>query len=173
MAKQHYTDRDVVYHIAQILVREIARFERPQDKPIEEAIEQLIDSGASPLISYGALAGELNQIFDIADSPNKFTALNIDLFLGMLLRESIDFSYKIEGISHKGKIRKKLGRDVPITAIVINQKTHLPGKQFFTYFQLPCASETEMRASAAKLLCDLLTFYYWPDYLKRIEKLFG
>jgi len=173
MGKQGLTDKDVVYQIAQILVREISHFDRPQDKPLEEAVAQMIQSAASPLITYKALTNELNQIFNLEESQNKFTPLNIDQFLGMLLRESIDFSYKIDGISHHGRIRKKIERDVPITAIVINAKTHLPGRQFFTYFALPHATDEEMRASATQLLCDLMTYYYWPDYLKRVEKVFG
>jgi len=90
-----------------------------------------------------------------------------------VMGNAIDFSYKIDGISHHGKIRKKLKRDVPITAIVVNAKTHLPGKQFFTYFALPHATDEEMRASTVKILSELMTFYYWPDYLKRVEKVFG
>ena len=173
MDRQNYSDKDVAYQIAQILVREIALFQRPQDMTIEAAVEQMIDAGATPLITYASLANELNQIFALTEAPNKFTALNIDQFLGMLLKESIDFSYKIDGISHHGRIRKKIGRDVPITAIVVNAKTHLPGKQFFSYFALPNRTDEEIRASGVKLLSELLTFYYWPDYLKRVEKVFG
>ena len=173
MGKHNYTDKDVAYQIAQILVREIALFVRPQDETLEAVVERMIDTGASPLMTYATLANELNQVFGLVEAANKFTALNIDQFLGMLLKESIDFSYKIDGISHRGKIRKKIGRDVPITAIVVNGKTHLPGKQFFSYFALPHATDEEMRAAAIKLLCDLLTYYYWPDYLKRVEKVFG
>lgn len=173
MAKHNFTDKDVVYQIAQILVREIARFVRPQDITLEAAVEQMIDAGGAPLITYAALSNELNQIFDLSEAANKFTALNLDQFLGILLRESIDFSYKVDGISHHGKIKKKIGQDIPITAIVVNAKTHLPGKQFFSYFDLPHKTEAEMRASAVKLLCDLLVYYYWPDYLKRVEKIFG
>ena len=173
MGKHNFTDKDVAYQIAQILVREIALFVRPQDITLEEAVEQMIDAGGAPLITYGALSNELNQIFDLAEAENKFTALNLDQFLGILLRESIDFSYKVDGISHHGKIRKKIGQDIPITAIVVSAKTHLPGKQFFSYFALPHKTDAEMRASAVKLLCDLLVYYYWPDYLKRVEKLFG
>ena len=56
---------------------------------------------------------------------------------------------------------------------MVNAKTHLPGKQFFSYFSLPHKTDAEMRASAIKLLCDLLVYYSWPDYLKRVEKTFG
>ena len=173
MGKRNYTDKDVAYQIAQILVREISHFNRPQDMPLEEAVAQMIETGAAPLITYASLVNELNQLFGLVEAKNKFTPLNIDQFLGMLLKESIDFPYKIDGISHRGKIRKKIGRDVPITAIVVNAKTHLPGKQFFTYFALPHATGEEMRASTVKILSDLMTFYYWPDYLKRVEKVFG
>ena len=173
MDRQNYSDKDVAYQIAQILVREIALFQRPQDMTIEAAVEQMIDAGASPLITYASLANELNQVFGLVEASNKFTAFNIDQFLGMLLKESIDFSYKIDGISHYGKIRKKIERDVPITAIVVNAKTHLPGKQFFSFFSLPHTTDEEIRASAVKILSDLLTFYYRPDYLKRVEKVFG
>ena len=173
MGKHNYSDKDVAYQIAQILVREIALFQRPLDMTIEVAVEQMIDAGASPLITYASLANELNQVFGLVEASNKFTAFNIDQFLGMLLKESIDFSYKIDGISHYGKIRKKIERDVPITAIVVNAKTHLPGKQFFSFFSLPHTTDEEIRASAVKILSDLLTFYYWPDYLKRVEKVFG
>lgn len=173
MEKKMITDKDVVYQIAQILVREIARFDRPRDQPIEEAVSQLIDSGAAPLISYAALSSELNQIFNLTEAQNRFTPLNIDQFLGILLKESIDFPYKIDGVVHHGKIRKKIGQDVPITAIVVNGKTHLPGKAFFSYFPLPHATDEEMRASAITILSTLLTYYYWPDYLKRVEKTFG
>ncbi len=173
MGKQNYTDKDVAYQIAQILVREISKFTYPQEKTLEEAVEQMIDSCASPLMSYKDLTTELNEIFDLNEAQSKFTPLNIDLFLGMLLKESIDYAYKIEGISHHGKIRKKIARDVPITALVVNAKTHLPGKQFFSYFPYPHATEQEMRAATVKILCDLMTFYYWPDYLKRVEKVFG
>lgn len=173
MGKQGFTDKDVVYQIAQILVREISRFERPQDQSLEDAVEQMIKAASAPLITYKSLSNELNQIFDLEEAENKFTPLNIDQFLGMLLRESIDYSYKIDGISHHGRIRKKIERDVPITGIVVNAKTHLPGRQFFTYFALPHATDEEMHASAVKLLCDLMTYYYWPDYLKRVEKVFG
>ncbi len=173
MSKHTITDKDVVYQIAQILVRQFSHFTYPQDKKLEEMVEELIDSGAAPLMSYKALATELNEVFNLTEAQNKFTPLNIDFFLGLLLKESIDFSYKIDGISHLGRIKKKIGRDVPITAIVVNSKTHLPGKQFFSYFTYPYATEEEMRASTVKILCDLLTFYYWPDYLKRVEKIFG
>ncbi|MDP3448305.1 MAG: hypothetical protein Q8S22_09640 [Eubacteriales bacterium] len=173
MGKRNYTDKDVAYQIAQILVREIGLFDRPQNMTLEAAVEQMIDTGAAPLMTYASLANELNQLFGLMEASNKFTALNIDLFLGMLLKESIDFSYKIDGISHRGRIRKKIGRDIPITAIVVNAKTHLPGKQFFSHFSLPHATGEEMRATATELLCDLMTFYYWPDYLKRVEKVFG
>ena len=173
MGKQNYTDKDVAYQIAQILVRELSTFTYPQDKPLEVAVEQMIDSCASPLITYKTLATELNQVFGLEEAKNKFTPLNIDLFLGMLLKESIDFSYKIDGISHHGRIRKKIERDVPITALVVNTKTHLPGMKFFTYFDLPHATDADIRATTVKILCDLLTFYYWPDYLKRVEKVFG
>ena len=173
MGKHNYSDKDVAYQIAQILVREIALFQRPLDMTIEAAVEQMIDAGASPLITYASLANELNQVFGLVEASNKFTAFNIDQFLGMLLKESIDFSYKIDGISHYGKIRKKIERDVPITAIVVNAKTHLPGKQFFSFFSLPHTTDEEIRASAVKILSDLLTFYYRPDYLKRVEKVFG
>lgn len=173
MSKHSITDKDVARQIAQILVRQFSHFVYPQDKKLEEYVEQMIDSFAPPLMSCKALAAELNQTFDLTEAQNKFTPLNIDYFLGLLLKESIDFSYKIDGVSHYGKIKKKIGRDVPITAIVVNSKSHLPGKKFFAYFDLPCATNEEMRASAVKILCDLLTYYYWPDYLKRVEKVFG
>ena len=50
MGKQNFTDKDVVYQIAQILVREIALFQRPQDMTIEAAVEQMIDAGAGSMI---------------------------------------------------------------------------------------------------------------------------
>lgn len=173
MGKQKITDKDVVYQIAQILVREIAKFQYPKEQSLEDAIGQVIDAGSAPLMTYGALANELNAIFDLTESAQKFNVVNIDQFLGMLLKESINYNYKIDGISHRGKIRKKIGQDIPITAIVVNAKTHLPGKQLFNYFPLPHATEEEMRATTVKLLSDLLTYYYWPDYLKRVDKLFG
>ena len=173
MDQSNFTDKDVAYQIAQILVREIARFQKPQELTLEAAVEQMIDAGAPPLMTYSSLANELNQLFALTESANKFTALNIDQFLGILLKESINFDYKIDGLSHLGKIRKKIECDVPITAIVVNAKTHLPGKQFFRCFPQAHGTDEEMRAATVKLLCDLLTYYYWPDYLKRVEKVFG
>ena len=173
MDHSNFTDKDVAYQIAQILVREIVLFQKPQELTLEAAVERMIDAGAPPLMTYSSLANELNQIFALTESANKFTALNIDQFLGILLKESINFDYKIEGMSHLGKIRKKIGLNIPITAIVVNAKTHLPGKQFFSYFPLPHGTDEEMRATTITLLCDLLTYYYWPDYLKRVEKVFG
>lgn len=173
MSAKMITDKDVVYQIAQILVREIAKFQYPKDQSIENAIGQMIDAGAAPLMTYSAMATELNAIFARTDSARKFNAANIDQFMGMLLKESINYSYKVDGISHRGIIRKKIGQDVPITAIVVNTKTHLPNKQFFNYFPLPHTTPEEMRATTIKLLTDLFTYYYWPDYLKRVDKVFG
>jgi len=173
MEKPQYTDKDVAYQIAQILVREISRYQQPEGLDLANAVEQMIESGSTPLLTYATLAGELNKNFDIEAAANKFTPLNIDTFLGILLKESIDFQYKIEGVSHLGRIRKKLDCDIPITAIVVNAKTHLPGKQFFTYFDLPHATDDELRASTKSLLQTLLTFNDWDLYLKRVEKVFG
>ncbi len=173
MSAKKITDKDVVYQIAQILVREIAKFQYPKEQTLEDAIGQMIDAGAAPLITYSDLANELNAIFNRTEAAQRFKSANIDQFLGILLKESINCTYKIEGITHRGTIRKKIGQDVPITAIVVNTKTHLPGRQFFNYFPLPHATQEEMRASTVKLLTDLFTYYYWPDYLKRVDKVFG
>ncbi|NLI52758.1 MAG: hypothetical protein GX417_00370 [Clostridiales bacterium] len=173
MGSRRITDRDVAYQIAQILVREITRFQKSDDMTLTASVESMVESGSSPLMTYAALAAELNQIFSLEDAKQKFTALNIDQFLGMLLKESVDFSYRIDGITHKGKIRRKLGRDLPITAIVVNAKTHLPGRQFFSYFDLPRKTDEEMRQSACVLLGTLFAYRHWDEYLKRVDKVFG
>jgi len=173
MGKSQITDKDVVYQIARILVREISSYNKPEELPLSEAVERIIADGSSPLITYSALTSELNQIFFSEDEKNKFTAVNIDPFLGMLLKESIDFVYPIEGVLHKGKVRRKTDCDLPITAFVVNSKTHLPKKNIFSYFNLPCATEPETLESTIKLMETLLTYNKWSEYSKRIDKVFG
>lgn len=173
MGKSVFTDRDVVYQIAQILVGEISRFQPVPDQPLRAGVEALIDSGSAPLITYGTLAAELNRLFNLESSANRFTAQNIDPFLGVLLKESINYEYKIEGLFHMGKIRKKMELDLPVTAIVVNAKTHLPGRQFYTYFKTPAATEQELRASAVEMIETLFAFNDWNSYLKRVDKVFG
>lgn len=170
MGKQKkFTDKDVAYRIAQILVREITQFQPPQYMTLPAALEALLDSGAPPLMTYASLAAELNRTFGLTPSPGSFSAINIEPFLSMLLKESIGFTYKVAGIQHVGRIRKKLGRDIPITAIVVNAKTHLPGKQFFTYFP----AQADQRQTALAILETLFSYRDWDEYLKRIEKVFG
>lgn len=173
MKSRKITDKDVVYQIAQILVREISCFHKPDDMTLSASVEALVESGESPLITYGALAAELNGLFAMEEAAQKFTARNVEAFLGMLLKESINFSYKIDGVSHKGKIRKKIGCDLPITAIVVNGKTHVPGRQFYTYFDLPHADDQQMRISACALLETLFSYKNWDEYLNRVDKLFN
>lgn len=173
MGKSYLTDRDVACHIAHILVRELSAYHAPEDQPLPAALEAVVDSGSQPLITYAALAAELNQIFDLASSENRFTPLNLDLFLGILLRESVNYSYKTGDVWHLGRIRKKIDVDLPITAIVVNAKTHLPGKQLFSTVDLPHATAEESRASAVAMLGSLLGFPHWGDYLKRADKVFG
>lgn len=173
MGKSRITDKEVVYQIARILVREVSRYQKPEELPLSEAIERIVEEGSSPLITYAALTAELNQIFFSEDEKNQFTAINIDPFLGMLLKESIDFAYPIEGVLHKGRVRRKTGCDLPITAIVVNSKTHAPKKNIFPYFDLPCATGQEMRESTITLLSSLLSYRKWGEYSKRIEKVFG
>ncbi len=173
MGKSKITDKDVIYQLAQILVREITHFQKSNDLPLAEAVERMVDTGSAPLIPYASLANELNQIFSLQDAKQKFNAVNVDQFLSVLLKESINYSYKIDGVTHKGKIRKKLGCDLPISAIVVNAKTHIPGKQFFSYFDLPRANEQEMRQSAQTLLEMLFSYKKWNEYLERVDKVFG
>ncbi len=170
MGKQKkITDKDVAHRIARILVREITLFHPPQDMTLPAALEALLDSGAPPLMTSASLAAELNQSFGLAPSPAAFNAISVEPFLNMLLKESIAFTYKVAGISHVGRIRKKLGCDVPITAIVVNAKSHLPGKQFFTYF----AAQTDPRQTELAILETLFSYRGWDEYLKRVEKVFG
>ena len=155
MGKRNYTDKDVAYQIAQILVREIGLFDRPQNMTLEAAVEQMIDTGAAPLMTYASLANELNQLFGLMEASNKFTALNIDLFLGMLLKESIDFSYKIDGISHRGRIRKKIGRDIPITAIVVKSFLGMMRqKRRSPFFKNPSGSKVSPSPKKSACSCD-------------------
>ena len=173
MGKLRFTDKDVVCQIAHILIHEITSFQKSEELPLSAAVEQMIADASSPLITYSALASELNQFFFPGDEKPKFTAINVDPFLGMLLKESIDFAYPIEGIQHKGKIRRKTDCDLPITAIVVNSKTHLPKKNIFPYFNLPCATEPEILESTVQLIEKLLTYNKWGEYAKRVDKVFG
>jgi len=173
MGKSRITDKDVACQIAQILVREITSYQKPEGLSLSAAAECILADGTSPLITYASLAAELNQVFLPEDAKHKFTAINVDPFLRLLLKESIDFSYPIDGVLHKGKVRKKAGCDLPITAIAVNSRTHIPGKKIFSYFNLPCATEQETRESAAALLETLLSYNKWGEYLKRIDKVFG
>ena len=173
MGSLKITDKDVVYQIAQILVREISGFQKANASVSAADIDALVERGASPLMTYKSLADELNLIFSLESAEQKFTALNVDPFLGILLRESVDFAYKIDGVFHKGKIRKKIGCDLPITAIVVNGKTNIPGRQFFGYFSLPRANDPEMRRSTCVLLEALFAYKRWDDYLNRVDKVFG
>lgn len=173
MAKSYLTDKDVACQIASILVREISAYQASEDQALQTTLEDVIDAGASPFITYAALAAELNQSYDLASSKSRFTPLNLDVFLGILLRESVNFRYKTGDIWHLGKIRKKMEVDLPITAIVVNAKTHLPGKQLFSTLDLPHATTEESRASTVALLSSLLSFRDWGDYMKRVEKVFG
>ena len=167
------TDKDVAYQIAQILVREITAYRAPEGQPLPAALETVVDGGCPPLITYAALAAELNQVFDLLDNENRFTPQNIDEFLGILLKESINYPYRTGNCWHLGRIRKKIDVDIPITAIVVNAKAHVPGKKLFSYVDLPHATAEESRASTILLLAQLVSYSDWGDYLKRVDKVFG
>lgn len=172
MGKTYLTDKAVACKIAHILVREITAYHAPEDQTLQTALAAVVDSGSQPLVTFASLAAELNQIFNPASLESRFTPLNLDVFLGILLKESVNFPYKTGDVWHLGKIRKKIETDLPITAIVVNAKTHFPSKQLFSIVGLPHATVEEARASTITLLSSLITFPNWGDYLKRVDKVF-
>lgn len=173
MAKKLISDKKVVQKIAKILVARLKDFSLPADQDAEAAIRSIIEEKAYPLISYGDLAKELNLAFGLEDAPVKFTPLRIDDFLVLLLKESIVFEYGGVCVVHNGRIRKKLGCDVPITAIVVNGTKHIPGGKFFTYFKKPHTTFEECLDTEVELLETLFRFSDWSAYLQRLQKVFG
>jgi len=173
MAKTTISDRKVVLRIAKILIARLKNFSLPADGDAETAIRSIVAEKAGPLISYGELADELNRAFGLDDSPDKFRANKIDDFLGILLGESVLFRYGGGRVVHNGKIRKKLGCDVPITAIVVNEKKHVPGPKFYRYFDLPHATDDERLEAEIALLGTLFRFADWKAYSQRLQKIFG
>ncbi len=173
VSKKRISDRKVVLKIAKILVGRLKNFSLPADMDADAAIRSIIEEKSCPLITYGVLATELNKAFDLKDSSQKFTALMIDDFLGILLKESIRFEYSVPCVVHSGSVRKKFGRDIPITAIVVSDKKHVPGRKFYSHFNLPHANDLERNEATAQLLGQLFAFKDWKGYMTTIKKIFG
>ncbi len=172
MSKKRISDKKVVLKIAKILIGRLKNFSLPADMDADAAIRSIIEEKAYPLITYGDLAAELNEAFDLKDSSQKFTALMIDDFLGILLKESIRYEYSIPCVVHNGSIRKKFGRDIPITAIVVNDKKHVPGRKFYSCFNLPHANDLERSEAAVQLMKQIFTFKDWKGYTAKVKKVF-
>lgn len=172
MAKTTISDRKVVLNIAKILLARLKGFSLPADQDAEAAIRSLIAEKAAPLITYGELADELNVAFKLVDSPDRFKANKIDEFLGILLKESVLFRYGGSRVVHNGKVSKKLGRNIPITAIVVNKASHVPGGTFYKYFDYPYRTNEEKLDAEVELLKTLFQFNDWKAYKQSLQKVF-